>query len=93
MSPQRRGLPYRSRGGKGPAGKRAIVALVERGGGVRSFHVAVADRDTVQKIIADNIARETRLHTDESRLYPGVYECCGPRDRALIARRNMRAAT
>ncbi len=72
MSPQRRGLPYRSRGGKGPAGKRAIVALVERGGGVRSFHVAVADRDTVQKIIADNIARETRLHTDESRLYPGA---------------------
>ncbi len=71
-SPQRKGRPYRSRRGKGPAGKRAIVALVERGGNVRSFHVAVADRVTVQKIITDNIARESKLFTDESRLYPGA---------------------
>jgi transposase-like protein len=71
-SPQRRGRPYRSRGGKGPAGKRAIIALVERGGSVRSFHIAVADKQTVQKIISENIARETRLMTDESRLYVGA---------------------
>jgi len=71
-SPQRDGRPYRSKKGKGPAGKRAIIALVERGGNVRSFHVAAADQVTVRKIIADNIARESRLHTDESRLYIGA---------------------
>jgi len=72
MSPQRGGRPYRSRKGKGPAGKRAILALVERSGDVRSFHVAVADQATVRKIVMDNVARESRLHTDESRLYIGA---------------------
>ncbi|MBN8875196.1 MAG: IS1595 family transposase [Rhodospirillales bacterium] len=71
--PRRAKLPPPTKGGKvGPAGKRAIVSLVERGGSVRSFHVAVADKVTVQKIIADNISRESRLHTDESRLYVGA---------------------
>ena len=51
------------------ANKRPIVALVERGGSVRTFHVAVADKAAINKIIGENIARETRLHTDESRLY------------------------
>jgi len=49
--------------------KRPIVSLVERGGSVRSFHVAVANKDAINKIVTENIARETRLHTDESRLY------------------------
>jgi transposase-like protein len=62
-----------TKGGRsGPGGKRAIVALVERGASVRSFHVAVADKETVRKIVAGNVARETRLHTDESRLYIGA---------------------
>ncbi len=51
---------------------RPIVALVERGGSVRSFHVPVADAASVAKIVRDNIHRESRLHTDESRLYPVV---------------------
>jgi transposase-like protein len=68
-SPRRRGRPY-TRGGKsGPGGKRPIVALVERGGNVRTFHVPVADQATVEKIVKENIAHESRLHTDESRLY------------------------
>jgi hypothetical protein len=50
-------------------GKRAIVALVERGGDVRSFHVAVATQGAVEDIIRRNVSREARLHTDESRLY------------------------
>ena len=33
---------------------------------------AHADKVTVGKIVADNIARESRLHTDESKLYPEV---------------------
>ena len=72
VSPQRKGRPYSTKGSRGPRNKRAIVSLVERGGNVRSFHVAVADKDTVQKIVVDNIERETRLHTDESRLYFGA---------------------
>jgi transposase-like protein len=52
--------------------KRAIVALVERGGSVRTFHVPVADKASVNKIVKDNIARESRLHTDESNLYFGA---------------------
>jgi transposase-like protein len=69
LSPQRKGRPYIH--GKGPANKRPIVSLVERGGRVRSFHVAVADKETVQGIVVENILRETRLHTDESKLYTG----------------------
>lgn len=72
VSPQRRGRPYNPRGSRGPKGKRAIVALVERGGDVRTFHVAVADQITVQGIVTANILKETRLHTDESRLYTGM---------------------
>jgi transposase-like protein len=40
--------------------KRAIIALVERGGEVRSFHVPAAHLDEVVKIVGDNIARESR---------------------------------
>jgi transposase-like protein len=71
-SPQRRGQPYTKSGKSGPGGKRAILALVERGGSVRTFHVPVADKDTVERITRENIARESRLHTDESRLYFGA---------------------
>jgi transposase-like protein len=70
-SKQRKGRPYIGKG-KGPAGKRAVVALVERGGRVRSFHPAVADMFSVGSIVRDNIAFESRLHTDESKLYKGV---------------------
>ena len=70
-SKQRKGRPFTKGGKVGVGGKRAIVALVERGGRVRTFHVGVADKVTVSKIVMDNVARETRLHTDESRLYTG----------------------
>jgi transposase-like protein len=72
VSPRRKGRPYNPRGSRGPKDKRPIVALVERGGNVRTFHVPVADKTSVGKIVADNIARESRLHTDESRLYPEI---------------------
>jgi transposase-like protein len=63
------GRPYTKSGKPGPSNKRAIISLVERGGSVRSFHAAVADGETVARIVNQNVARETRLHTDESRLY------------------------
>jgi transposase-like protein len=63
------GRPYTKTGKTGPSNKRAIVSLVERGGKVRSFHVEHADQSTVTKIVNENLDRETRVHTDESRLY------------------------
>lgn len=61
------------RGGQRRIGdKRAIVTLVERGGSARTFHVAKADLSTVQKIVRENVAKESRLHTDKSPLYTAV---------------------
>ena len=57
---------------RGVAYKRAVVALVERGGRARSFHVDAADKATVSKIVTENVTRETQLYTDESRLYHGA---------------------
>jgi transposase-like protein len=49
--------------------KRTVIALVERGGSVRSFHVDGAYAERVIQIVRDNISDESRLHTDESKLY------------------------
>jgi transposase-like protein len=59
-------------GGRGPANKRSVVALVERGGKARVFHVGNANRETVARLLLSNVAPATRLHTDESRLYKGA---------------------
>lgn len=67
----RKGRPY-LKGGTGPAGKRAIVSLVERNGEVRSFHVKQANKENVSNIVRDNIIQESVLNTDESRLYTEV---------------------
>jgi transposase-like protein len=71
-SPQRKGLPYKH--ANRAKRKRTIVALVERGGSVRSFHVENATRETVQDILFRNADRKSTLYTDESRLYtvPGA---------------------
>jgi transposase-like protein len=73
VSKQRKGRPYKV-GSRGPRDKRAVLSLVERGGRVRSFHVQSADKSTVANIVKENVDRETRLHTDESRLYHGADE-------------------
>jgi hypothetical protein len=61
------------RGLSGHSSKRSIVALVERGGEVRTFHVDRADKPTINAIIAKNIARGAHLNTDESRLYSDAH--------------------
>jgi transposase-like protein len=66
--------PPTKRGRTGPASKRPVLALVERGGRVRSFHVERANAETVAKIVRTNISRESRLMTDESKLYTRVGE-------------------
>ncbi len=72
-SPQRKGAPYKKR--KPGNIKRTVVALVERGGNVRSFHVETATVASVSEILEANVDPATTLYTDESRLYtkPGVH--------------------
>ena len=70
---KKRYSPY-LKGGVGPARKRAIISLVERGGKVRSFHVENADKATVTRIVNENLHHESRVHTDESRIYGSLFE-------------------
>lgn len=60
------------KGYRGPANRRPIIALVERGGNARIFHVAEANAATVQKIIRENVHPLSRIHTDASSLYKFV---------------------
>jgi transposase-like protein len=64
-----KGRPFTKSGRPGPSNKRAVLSLVERHGKVRSFHVPTMNKDAVREIVTSNIRRESRLHTDESRLY------------------------
>jgi hypothetical protein len=66
------GREFTKRKGDARIQKRAIVSLVERGGKVKSFHVDRADKATVASIVVNNVAKESHLHTDESRLYTGA---------------------
>ena len=75
-SSQRGDRPYIKRGRSGPANKRAVIGLVERGGEARTFHADRATKVTVTKIVTENIERETYLHTDESRLYGDADQLC-----------------
>jgi len=59
----------RPRGGRGPSNKRPIVALIERGGSARTFHVAEANTATVAKIVRENVDAASIIHTDGSSLY------------------------
>ncbi len=84
-----RGRPYTKSGKAG--NKRPIVALVERGGRVRTFHVPVATKEIVTNIVRENIAKESRLHTDESRLYGGSDATFLPTRASSTALANMSA--
>lgn len=66
------GKPFTKSGKTGPAHKRAVLGLVERGGMVRTFHVEKANTDNVAQLVTENVHHETTLYTDESRLYTRV---------------------
>lgn len=68
-SKRRRGSTTRKGGRRKIGDKRSIVTLVERGGSARTFHVASADAATVAKIVRENVAKESKLHTDGSPIY------------------------
>jgi transposase-like protein len=54
---------------RGFAHKHAILSLVERGGKVRSFHVAATTAAHLVPILRANIAKETTVMTDEAGQY------------------------
>ncbi|RWP38939.1 MAG: IS1595 family transposase [Mesorhizobium sp.] len=57
------------RGKPSNSSKRSIVALVERGGSVRSFHVERATKASVRDVLVLNADRKSTLMTDESNFY------------------------
>jgi transposase-like protein len=52
--------------------KHIVLALVERGGKVRSVHINELTKAVAGRVVRENIARESRLMTDEARHYRGV---------------------
>jgi transposase-like protein len=73
-SPHRQGRPYIKKGRA--ASKRAVVALVERSGEARA--VAMTGKrvtsKNVREVLVKHADRKSRLHTDESNLYPSIGE-------------------
>jgi len=59
----------RNRAFRKPAPKKAVVALVERDGRARSFHVANVNAKDVRALVVTHIDRASALLTDESPIY------------------------
>ena len=62
----------KNRATRKPAPKKAVVALVERDGRARSFHVANVNAKTMRPLLVTHIDRASALMTDESPVYVGV---------------------
>src|SRR5207249_1628798 len=56
-------------GGAAMKDKRAIVALVERGGNVRSFHMPTVNNENLREVLFEQIDRKSHLMTDEATRY------------------------
>ncbi|TRC98271.1 IS1595 family transposase [Mesorhizobium sp. WSM4306] len=70
FGPKDRVVKRTIRGKPSNSSKRSIVALVERGGSVRSFHVERATKEAVRDVLVRNADRKSTLMTDESNFYP-----------------------
>jgi transposase-like protein len=65
----------RKRKGKNHPGniKQTVVALVERGGPVRSFHITEPlNKNVARNILFANVDKASDIVTDESQIYPGA---------------------
>ena len=60
--------------GKGLHGskKQKVVALVERNGDVRAFHIPTVTASTVGTILRGNVSKDARLMTDSAGLYEDI---------------------
>jgi len=57
---------------KPPVKKRAVFALVERQGQVRSFHIPNITANTVRSVMARNVSRESHFMSDEHPYYMNI---------------------
>ena len=62
----------KNRATRKPRAKQPVVALVERDGHVRSFHVANVNAADLRGLIVTNVHRASHLMTDESMVYTRV---------------------
>ena len=62
---RKEGFPKR----RGAGHKHVVLSLVERGGSARSFHVARSSAADILPIVRTNAAKESRLMTDDAKLY------------------------
>jgi transposase-like protein len=60
------------KGTSGPAMKREVIGLVERGGEGRMIHVNHITAKNLREHVVTNASRQSKLHTDESRLYDSL---------------------
>jgi len=60
------------RTGRGAPNKTAVLALVQRGGEVRSFRVANVTGDSLRGVIRDNVDRAAHIRTDAFQSYRGL---------------------
>jgi hypothetical protein len=67
--PKGRPVNLRKRKITNSAHKNVIVSLVERGGSVRSYHVAGSTVNEVIPVVNQNIRKETAVITDAAQLY------------------------
>jgi len=56
----------------GPGPQMPVVSLVERGGRVRSFHVARVTSSNLHPILARHADVQSRLMSDDARIYRGI---------------------
>jgi transposase-like protein len=57
---------------RGAGHMNAVVSLVERDGGVRSFHVPNVRGETLRTVIAQNVSPDSHFRTDELAAYTGI---------------------
>lgn len=58
--------------GHGQRSKRAVMALVERGGRMRSLYMPVVGKADVHDVVKHHVSPSAKLNTDESNLYFGI---------------------
>ncbi len=62
----------RQPGRQGGKGKEAVVALVERDGRVRGYHVANVTAENLLPDLVTQMERASYLMTDDSKVYPAI---------------------
>jgi ISXO2 transposase-like protein len=67
-----KGMPKPKGSGRGKTHKNMVLTLVERGGEARSFHMDGKAISDVMPIVRANVAKESRVNTDEAKHYYDV---------------------